>query len=158
MKDIEIGNLKVEYESLCKNRNYLEDELSKLQIELEQSHDSRQMEALVSKESKMEGSISLSDDIATESITTLREKLKIAEIEISNMRKNAASVNKESNGSITQDDSLTLLQAELDDMRRVKKEREESLLSAKKQVAELQHELQKSSKHLLQLYKLMYHN
>ena len=95
------------------------------------------------------------DAFEIDSISSLREKVHRLEREL-NVYKNTTSISDNMNNSTSaasygannnnNNQELALLQAELDDIKNIKKERDESLITAKKQISELNaenHKLQR---------------
>ena len=64
---------------------------------------------------------SLSDDLATESVADMKEKLKKLEFELNSFKNNNNDNNNSSNGNNGLD--IGLLQSEIEDLKRIKKER-----------------------------------
>jgi uncharacterized protein (DUF3084 family) len=92
----------------------------------------------------------LSDDLdhPVESITSMKEKLKKLEYEVISLRQEKASGVSEGveDGSSSASSSVSLLQAEIEDLKRIKREREEYILGLRKTLAETQNDLQKTNR------------
>eukprot|EP01035_Chromulina_nebulosa_P020869 gene20869-27052_t len=143
MREHDITNLQSEIAKISKQRNQLEDEIGTLNVELSQYQDA----AADSRVTLHNGlsSVSLSDDINTDSITSLKEKVKKYEYEINNLR---ALTRGPSDSVETNNADIAVLQSEVEDLKRIKKEREETILQLRKQLAEGQNELHKSNRAL----------
>eukprot|EP00607_Mallomonas_marina_P007489 CAMPEP_0182416492 /NCGR_PEP_ID=MMETSP1167-20130531/799_1 /TAXON_ID=2988 /ORGANISM="Mallomonas Sp, Strain CCMP3275" /LENGTH=684 /DNA_ID=CAMNT_0024589295 /DNA_START=135 /DNA_END=2189 /DNA_ORIENTATION=- len=127
MKQDEMRRLSGELEEAVEARNFLQDELSGARAELEHFKEQH-------GERESEGGLGM-----FESISSLKEQLKQQELELRVARKAGGGGGSE---------EITLLQAELEDIRRIKREREEMLISTKRQLAESQQEAQKYAKAL----------
>mmetsp|Transcript_9039 Transcript_9039/g.8063 ORF Transcript_9039/g.8063 Transcript_9039/m.8063 type:complete len:677 (+) Transcript_9039:22-2052(+) len=144
MREHDITNLQAEISKLSKQRNQLEDEIGSLNVELSQYQDAA-ADTRVNLHNGLTSSASLSDDINTDSITSLKEKVKKYEYEINNLR---ALTRGPSDSIETNNADIAVLQSEVEDLKRIKKEREETILQLRKQLAEGQNELHKSNRAL----------
>jgi HOOK protein coiled-coil region len=139
VKDHEMDRLTAELASLSQAKRLLEDELQSAREESAAAAE----EAKEAKEAKnqpisvgrgLEGGL-----YEVETVTSLREKLKRVERELVHFKDNTAD-HSQSTGSTAQ---LATLQSELEDANKAKREREEALLVAKKQLSDTQSELHK---------------
>lgn len=104
MKEHEVAQLQKELAAVSKTRNQLEAEVGSLRVELSQFEDSQRGPG--------EGA-TLGDDFTSDTVPSLKEKVKRLEYEIAGMKSSGS-------GSST---DLALVQAEVEDLRRIKKER-----------------------------------
>lgn len=124
MKSDEIKRLTMELEEVSEARNFLQEELIGVRGELETVREQH-------AEGGAQGGLGM-----FESVASLKEQLKQQEA--------ALRIARESGGSA----DLALLQAELDDTKRIRKEREEMLMTTRRQLAETQQEAHRNAKAL----------
>ena len=136
VKDHEMDRLTAELASLSQAKRLLEDELQSAREEsaaaAEEAKEAKNQPISVSR--GLEGGL-----YEVETVTSLREKLKRVERELVHFKDNTAD-HSQSTGSTAQ---LATLQSELEDANKAKREREEALLVAKKQLSDTQSELHK---------------
>jgi HOOK protein coiled-coil region len=136
VKDHEMDRLAAELASLSQAKRLLEDELQSAREESAAAAE----EAKEAKNQPISGSRGLEGGLyEVETVTSLREKLKRVERELVHFKDNTAD-HSQSTGSTAQ---LATLQSELEDANKAKREREEALLVAKKQLSDTQSELHK---------------
>ena len=133
VKDHEMDRLTAELASLSQAKRLLEDELQSAREEsaaaAEEAKEAKIQPISVGR--GLEGGL-----YEVETVTSLREKLKRVERELVHFKDNTADHSQ----STAQ---LATLQSELEDANKAKREREEALLAAKKQLSDTQSELHK---------------
>ena len=133
VKDHEMDRLTAELVSLSQAKRLLEDELQSAREEsaaaAEEAKEAKIQPISVGR--GLEGGL-----YEVETVTSLREKLKRVERELVHFKDNTADHSQ----STAQ---LATLQSELEDANKAKREREEALLAAKKQLSDTQSELHK---------------
>jgi protein HOOK3 len=116
-----------ENKKLSESKNRLDDEVRSLQSQMQLLQEQEE-------EKKSFSGLGLEEE-ATETVPQLKEKVKKLERQLRQQQQDHSS----SAGSEMTADSLSL-QQELDEVRAIKKEREEALMAAKRQIVELQNE------------------
>ena len=138
VKDHELSRLSGELAAVQQMKRQLEDELQNAREEIAAS-------AEVSKQNPV--SSAHGDGIyEVETVPSLREKLKKAERELLTAR----TLGSESGSGAVNDDMIAI-QAELEDVKRSKRDREEALLASKKLLSDTQSELHKITRAFEQL-------
>ena len=138
VKDHELSRLSGELAAVQQMKRQLEDELQNAREEIAAS-------AEVSKQNPV--SSAHGDGIyEVETVTSLREKLKKTERELLTAR----TLGSESGSGAVNDDMIAI-QAELEDVKRSKRDREEALLASKKLLSDTQSELHKITRAFEQL-------
>ena len=148
MQAFEVSRLTSELDAAMDGRRFLEEELNNAREEIQSLSEANTMDAVNTSYSGGN-----SDAFETESVASLREKIKKLEFEI---RTTAAGNNANTDGSnpasgsssstITDNTEVFALKADLENALRLRQEREIELVAAKKQIVELTAELKKSSK------------
>ena len=165
MQQHEMVRLVQEAEDAQEARRFLEEELSAARAELEQHMGEGEGSKVRSSTSSFHGEGDLYD---TETMATLHEKLKLAERELRTLRAGgrggrpgesasgpAVAADAPTAAQLSYEDllqrdvavvvqELALCRAELEDAMRAKREREESLIALRKQLAEAQAEMQRT--------------
>jgi chromosome segregation ATPase len=150
MRDQVVLQLKADIEKAKDARRHAQDECASYKLQLEQHlemQSNAEMEMGAGSPSKRTGSAdgstlgALHDMYQTETVPILREKVKKLERELRMVTAGSESGSAERGEGITEE--LSALQQELEDTKKVKREREESLLATKKLLAETQYELSK---------------
>jgi predicted nuclease with TOPRIM domain len=143
MQAFEVTRLNSELEASLEARRFLEEELTSVKDELQSLS-----EANAAMESVKSSSAAGGDVFETESVASLREKVKRLELEVK--RVGPAGVGGESShgegSSSAGNAEIASLTTDLAMAHKLRKEREDEIVVIKKQVAELSSELKKSSK------------
>jgi len=151
MRDQQVAQLKADLDKAKESRRQAQDECASLRVQLEQHLEAAATAA--AEEAPGTPGRGLDDSYQVETVPSLREKVKKLEREL---RMAQAGVHAE--GTATPADGgadraastaaaaheVAIMQAELDDVRQQKKQREDALMAAKKQLAEVQYELSKA--------------
>eukprot|EP01038_Epipyxis_sp_PR26KG_P014145 gene14145-18983_t len=137
-KDLEITRLSGEVHQMLMSKRSLEDEIDSLRSQLTQF-----MELNNNSERGSHESGDAMDSFEVETVSSLKEKVKKLERELKVFSSKPDGVSEEGQGQ-----KIALLEAELEDVRRIKKDREDALLAMKKQVSDMQLELTKSTRAL----------
>lgn len=138
VRDHEIKRLNAELTSTTDAKRFVEDELQNARDELAAAAAITEAgAAAAATDDDGEGGL-----FEVETVASLREKLRRAERDLAATRSSAP---LPAGGGASSAD-LALLQAELDDTRRTKQEREDALLAAKKQLMEVQSDLHKMTR------------
>ena len=133
VKDHEMDRLTAEHASLSQVKRLLEDELQSAREETAAAAEEARNQP-ISVGTGLEGGL-----YEVETVTSLRGKLKRVERELSHFKDNGTDVSR----SVGSSAELVSLQSELEDANKAKREREEALLAAKKQLSDTQSELHK---------------
>lgn len=152
MQAFEVSRLSSELDAAMDGRRFLEEELSNAREEIQSLSEAHTLDAV---NTSFPGS---SDAFETESVASLREKIKKLEFELrtasaSTTTIGAQSSSTHSSSSTAAIDSteLAAIRADLENALRLRKEREEELVAAKKQIIELTAELKKSNRALVEI-------
>ena len=141
VKEHELSRITAELSGIQHSKRLLEDELQAVREEVAAAEESKNVSQTSSRGMEHGGLYEV------ENITTLREKLKKVERELSTLRVTGGSGGQESSASA----EVQGLQIELEEMTRAKKEREEALLATKKTLSDTQSELHKATRTYEQL-------
>lgn len=133
VKDHEMDRLTAEHASLSQVKRLLEDELQSAREETAAAAEEARNQP-ISVGTGLEGGV-----YEVETVTSLRGKLKRVERELSHFKDNGTDPSR----SVGSSAELVSLQSELEDANKAKREREEALLAAKKQLSDTQSELHK---------------
>lgn len=124
----------LELKKLSEAKNRLEDENRSFQSQIQLFHEQEE-------EKKTFSGLGIEEE-GTESVAELKEKIKKLERQLKHPQAEAVAHPNESN-SLDENASISFLQQELEQIRAIKKEREEALVASKRQIAELQTEVTK---------------
>ena len=136
VKEHEMNRLAADLSSLSQAKRLLEDELQGAREEITAATEEAKHHNTSSSGGGAEGGL-----YEVESVTSLREKLKKAERDLVQYRAtgDSTSTSRASGPS----DEIAALQAEIEEVKKSKKEREDSLVSTKKLLSDVQSELHK---------------
>jgi chromosome segregation ATPase len=134
VKEHEMTRLAAELTTLSQAKRLLEDELQGAREEIAAAAEDAKHHSTSSRGVETEGGL-----YEVESVTSLREKLKKAERDLVQYRATGGAASNAQGPS----DEIAALQAELEEVKKSKKEREDSLVSTKKLLSDVQSELHK---------------
>ena len=142
VKEHELNRVTAELSAIQHSKRLLEDELQAVRDEVAAAAEESKNNPQSSSRGMEHGGL-----YEVENITTLREKLKKVERELTQLKMTGGSGGVESSASV----EVQSLQVELEEMTRAKKEREEALLATKKTLSDTQSELHKATRTYEQL-------